>query len=252
VNGTGDKLRLDDLLVRRGMVRSRNEAQIRIRQGEVRVAGVAARKPSQRVLSDIDLSLTPQGPDYVSRGALKLARALDVFKLDVTGKAALDVGASTGGFTEILLSRGVRHVTALDVGHAQLAAKLRNDPRVRVMEGVNARHLKAGDLSFIPEIITCDVSFISLALVLPPVLALAGSDAWLIALIKPQFELAPEDIGKGGIVRDEGARQRACDKIRNVVNAQKNWRVKDVIASPITGGDGNREFLLAARSSQRF
>lgn len=197
-------------------------------------------RPSARTTGEIELSEEVQ---WVGRGALKLLHALDHFGLRPKGHA-LDIGASTGGFTEVLLARGAAKVTALDVGHGQLAQKLRVDPRVKVLEGVNARALPL-DLAR-PDWITVDVSFISLRLVLPPAMALARPGAILIALVKPQFEAGPGVVGKGGIIRDPALHQRICDDIAAFVQAE-GWEVIGQTESPITGGDGNREFLLAAR-----
>ena len=238
--------RLDELLVRRGLLTSRAQAQSAIHEGRVQVAGVMAIKPALRIPENAEIIVAPPSHNYVSRGGLKLAHGLDVFGFDVKAKLCLDVGASTGGFTDVLLSRGARHVYALDVGHDQLAPSLRNDPRVTLMEGVNARYLKPGDLAQAPDIIVCDVSFISLTLILPPVLALGSRQAKLVALIKPQFELTPTEIGKGGIVRDHMAHKRACQNIATLVANLQGWQIVDVIDSPITGADGNREYLLGA------
>ena len=206
----------------------------------MRVDGQPVMRPSARISGEIELSEDFQ---WVGRGALKLLHALDHFGLRPEGRA-LDIGASTGGFTEVLLARGASEVTALDVGHGQLAPGLRADPCVKVLEGVNARALPP-DLSP-PDWITIDVSFISLRLVLPPAMALARPGAILIALIKPLFEAGPGAVDKGGIIRDPALHQRVCDDIAKFVQAE-GWELIGLTESPITGGDGNREFLIAAR-----
>ena len=182
---------------------------------------------------------------YVSRAALKLLAALEAFPLDVEGRVCVDIGASTGGFTQVLLERGAARVHAIDVGHGQLADLLRDDPRVVCLEGLNARHLTAAHLPEPPDIIVSDVSFISLTLALPPVLALARPGAQLRALVKPQFEAGPEHVGKGGIVRDERVHRQVLERIRAWLESE-GWEVAGIIPSPVTGSDGNREFLLAA------
>ncbi len=240
------KTRLDTLLVDCGLADTRARAADLIRRGAVRVGGVAAGKPGQLVGRDVALSVSPGAGDYVSRGGLKLKAALDAFGLTLEGRVALDLGASTGGFTELLLARGAARVYAVDVGRGQLHHRLRSDPRVVPLEATDARAL---DRSVVPEpvsAIVADVSFISLTLVLPAALALAAPGAWLVALIKPQFEAGREAVGKGGVVRKEEDRQRAVARVRAFMEAQPGWTVLGVIPSPIEGGSGNREFLLGA------
>lgn len=232
--------RLDQRLVELGLVPSRSRARALIEAGSVCVDGRRVMRPSARISGEIELSEDFQ---WVGRGALKLLHALDHFGLRPEGRA-LDIGASTGGFTEVLLARGAAEVAALDVGHGQLAPKLRDDPRVKVLEGVNARTL-APDLTP-PDWITVDVSFISLRLVLPPAMALARPGAILVALIKPQFEAGPGIVDKGGIIRDPILHQRVCDEIMAFMKAE-GWEIIGLTESPITGGDGNREFLIAAQ-----
>jgi len=183
----------------------------------------------------------------VSRGGVKLAHALDHFQLDPTGRTALDVGASTGGFTDVLLLRGVHRVYAVDVGYGQLDWRLRNDPRVQVLERVNARNLTRTEIPEPVDVVVADVSFISLKLALPPALALSALNAWLVALIKPQFEVGKGQVGKGGVVRDPALHQAVCDDIARWLAEQQGWAVLGVVESPITGPKGNREFLIAAR-----
>lgn len=184
---------------------------------------------------------------WVSRGGIKLAHALDHFAIDVNGFVALDIGASTGGFTDVLLSRGAAHVYAVDVGRGQLAWKLRQDPKVVVHEGVNARYLTASEIPEPVDIVTCDASFIGLATVLPAALALTKPKAKLVALIKPQFEAGPKAVGKGGVVRDPEIHRAVCAASAAWVGAQPGWSVVGIVESPIEGPAGNREFLLYAR-----
>jgi 23S rRNA (cytidine1920-2'-O)/16S rRNA (cytidine1409-2'-O)-methyltransferase len=183
---------------------------------------------------------------YVSRGGVKLAHALDHFRLDPTGRTALDVGASTGGFTDVLLTRGARRVYGVDVGYGQLDWRLRNDPRVQVLERVNARNLSRTEIPEPVGVVVADVSFISLKLALPAALALSAPKAWLVALIKPQFEVGKGQVGKGGVVRDPALHQAVCDDIAHWLAEQQGWQVLGVVESPITGPKGNREFLIAA------
>jgi 23S rRNA (cytidine1920-2'-O)/16S rRNA (cytidine1409-2'-O)-methyltransferase len=241
------KTRLDTLLVDSGLAATRARAADLVRRGAVHVGGALAAKPGQLVAPDAALAVSPGAASYVSRGGLKLEAALNAFALDPRGRVALDVGASTGGFTEVLLARGATTVYAVDVGRGQLHEKFERDPRVIALEATDARTL---DRSVIPKpvaAIVADVSFISLTLALPTALALAASGAWLVALVKPQFEAGREAVGKGGVVRKEEDRQRAVARVRDFIEAQPGWTVLGVIPSPIEGGSGNREFLLAAR-----
>jgi 23S rRNA (cytidine1920-2'-O)/16S rRNA (cytidine1409-2'-O)-methyltransferase len=185
----------------------------------------------------------------VSRGGVKLAHALDHFAIDVAGLVALDIGASTGGFTDVLLTRGAAKVYAVDVGRGQLAWKLRQDARVVVREGVNARHLTPAEVPEPVDVITCDASFIGLRTVLPTALALAKPGALLVALIKPQFEAGPKSVGKGGVVRDPEVHRAVCKAAASWINSQPGWSMVGLTESPITGPAGNREFLLFARKS---
>lgn len=239
------KLRLDQLLVRRGLVESRERAQALIMAGQVDLDGRAAAKAGTMVSEHADVKVI--GPDHpwVSRGGVKLAHALDTFGIDVTGRLGLDIGASTGGFTDVLLSRGVPRVIAVDVGHSQLHWRLRTDPRVTVIEGLNARHLTAAHLPDLGEgagIVTVDVSFISLALILPPLLAVVRPGADLIALVKPQFEAGRRDAPKG-VVRDPDVHARVQADV-TVKAAAIGWTRLAVTPSPIVGAKGNREFLM--------
>ena len=238
------KERADKRVVDAGLADSRTRAQALILAGQVVIGDHAVAKPGELVDAAAPVRLKGQPLPYVSRGGLKLAHALDHFALDVRGLDALDVGASTGGFTDVLLQRGARAVCAVDVGHNQLAFALRNDARVTVMEGVNARSLDVTSLPFVPGIVVCDVSFISLTLVLPAALDLARPGAHLVALIKPQFEAGPR-AAKKGVVRDGAVHAAVCEKLSALVQSL-GWRVGGVIPSPISGRDGNREFFIGA------
>ncbi|MDG4880518.1 TlyA family RNA methyltransferase [Mesorhizobium sp. WSM4884] len=241
------RLRLDDLLVARGLFASRSRARDAIERGTVAVDGALARKPGQPVTPDCVVAVDDPAQAYVSRAALKLIAGLDHFGLDPSGREALDIGASTGGFTQVLLERGAAHVTAIDVGHGQIHPDIAGDPRVTVIEGLNARDLTAADLGGrVPDFLVCDVSFISLKMALPPALALAGEGARALLLVKPQFEAGREAIGKGGLLKDPGDAERVATELRDWLAAVPGWRVLGLHPSPIEGGDGNREFLLAA------
>jgi 23S rRNA (cytidine1920-2'-O)/16S rRNA (cytidine1409-2'-O)-methyltransferase len=236
--------RADLLLVERGLFASRARAQEAIAAGLVSADGETVRKASQTLSRDARLSASPAHP-YVSRGGVKLAAALDAFALDPLGLACLDLGASTGGFTDVLLKRGAKSVVAVDVGHGQLDPRLVADPRVRSLEGRDARSLGPEDFAEPPAAVVCDVSFISQTLTLPHALPFAARPAWLVSLIKPQFEVGPARRVKG-LVKDEAALAEACDKVRACVTAL-GWEVLGVAPSPILGGEGAREYLIAAR-----
>ncbi|MGV6874419.1 TlyA family RNA methyltransferase [Pseudochelatococcus sp. B33] len=240
-----DKRRADIVLVERGFFDSRARAQAAIEAGGVTVDGTPLRKASQPIAPDAVIAAQAPHP-WVSRGGVKLAAALDAFGIDPAGARALDVGASTGGFTQVLLARGAAHVHAVDVGHGQLHPLVAGDPRVTVLEGTDARRLAERGLGPF-DVLTVDVSFISLRLVLPPVAPLLAPGAALVTLIKPQFEAGRDHLHKG-IVRDEAAHVRVCTDIRAHVESL-GFTVAGVIPSPIAGGDGNREFLLGARLS---
>lgn len=240
-----EKRRADQLLVARGLMPSRARAQAEILAGHVRSGGQIVRKPSDTLGEDAEIEVEGANPN-VSRGALKLLAALDAFHIELHEKHVLDLGASTGGFTQVALERGARHVTAIDVGHGQLHATLRGDRRVTAIEGLNARDLTAAHFQEPPQAIVADLSFISLTLALPPALALAAQQAQLIALIKPQFEAGRAHLGKGGVVKDHAVHADVCDRIRAFLENVR-WRVIGLIDSPILGGDGNKEFLIGAR-----
>jgi 23S rRNA (cytidine1920-2'-O)/16S rRNA (cytidine1409-2'-O)-methyltransferase len=241
------KMRLDRLLVERGLAPSRSRAADLVRLGAVSVEGEAAEKPGMLLPPDAELTVTEGTSPYVSRGGLKLAAALHAFGLDPKGLIALDLGASTGGFTEVLLERGAARVFAVDVGHGQLHQKLRADPRVTVLEKTDARSLDDHIVGGPVGAIVADLSFISLLKALPPALRLAAPGAWLVVLVKPQFEAGREAIGKGGIVRDEAARAEAAARVRDFIEGAPGWRVIGEVPSPIPGGDGNVEILIGAR-----
>jgi 23S rRNA (cytidine1920-2'-O)/16S rRNA (cytidine1409-2'-O)-methyltransferase len=238
--------RLDELLVKRGLFASRSRARDAIERGTVTVDGVIARKPGQSVLVECAIAIDDPAQGYVSRAALKLIAGLDHFDLDPAGSEVLDIGASTGGFTQVLLERGAAHVTAIDVGHGQIHPDIAGNPRVTVIEGLNARDLSADDLvGRVPDFIVCDVSFISLKLALPPVLALACGGARAVLLVKPQFEAGREAIGKGGLLKDPYNAARVAGLMQDWLDGVPGWRSLGLHLSPIEGGDGNREFLLA-------
>jgi 23S rRNA (cytidine1920-2'-O)/16S rRNA (cytidine1409-2'-O)-methyltransferase len=247
----GGKMRVDVLLVEHGHVPSRERARAMILAGRVLVGEQKIDKPGTMVQADSPIRLLGEDPPYVSRGGIKLAGALDHWKIDVSGRACLDVGTSTGGFTDCLLQHGAIHVTAVDTGFGQIAMKLRNDPRVRLLERTNARYLDPGALDAgkeAPELtfLAMDVSFISATLLLGPVLAAAPGLCEAVILVKPQFEAGREHVGKGGIVRDPEAHKLAVDKVADCVRSL-GWDVVETIPSPITGAEGNVEFLLYAK-----
>jgi 23S rRNA (cytidine1920-2'-O)/16S rRNA (cytidine1409-2'-O)-methyltransferase len=237
------------LLVARGLAESRARAQALVMAGLVYSGERRLDKPGQAMAQDAALKVRGRDHPWVSRGGVKLAHALDVFGIVPSGRVCLDIGASTGGFTDVLLARGARRVYAVDVGRGQLAWKLRNDLRVVALDGVNARYLTASEMPEAPEIVACDASFIGLETVLPAALALAAPGCVLIALIKPQFEAGRGQVGKGGIVRDPAVHEAVCARIRDWLAAQAGWTVRGIEESPITGPDGNREFLICARKS---
>jgi len=242
----GAKRRLDLVLVERGLAESRSRAQALIIAGIVWSGDRRLDKPGQAVAVDLPLEVKGRDHPYVSRGGLKLAAGLDAFGFDPAGRIALDIGASTGGFTDVLLRRGAAKVYAVDVGHGQLDWTLRNDPRVVVLEKTNARRLSRAEIPEAPGMVVCDASFIGLETVLEPALDLAAPGAFLAALIKPQFEVGPDKVGKGGVVRDPALHAEVCERIRAWLSARPGWRVLGLTESPILGPEGNREFLIGA------
>jgi 23S rRNA (cytidine1920-2'-O)/16S rRNA (cytidine1409-2'-O)-methyltransferase len=243
------KHRADQLLVERGLADSRTRAQALILAGLVFAGERRIDKAGELLADDAAVEVRGRDHPWVSRGGVKLAHALDHFAIDPSGWVALDVGASTGGFTDVLLTRGARRVYAVDVGHGQLAWKLRQDPRVVVCERVNARTLSREHIAEPVDLVVCDTSFIGLATVLPAPLAVTGERSALVALVKPQFEAGRALVGKGGVVRDPAVHREVCERTAAWVAAQPGWMVIGVAESPILGPEGNREFLLYARRS---
>jgi len=241
----GKKARIDQTLVERGFFASRERAQRAIMAGEVRVGDRVFAKAAELIEIDAPISIV-QPPQFASRGALKLGGALDFFGVEVQGKTAVDIGSSTGGFTDCLLQRGAAKLFAVDVGHGQLAWKLRNDPRVTVLEKVNARFLSRDDIPEVVDLCVIDVSFISLTLILPRAFELIAPEGMILALIKPQFELQRKDVGRGGIVREPALHEKAQQKIVKFVE-EANYHVVGLVPSTITGTDGNQEFFICIR-----
>ncbi|MBS0224334.1 MAG: TlyA family RNA methyltransferase [Proteobacteria bacterium] len=246
------KTRLDVALVERGLAETRSAAQRLVMAGLVFSHDKRLDKAGHGIDGDTPIEVRGQPHPYVSRGGLKLVRALDHFAIPVEGRVALDVGASTGGFTDCLLQRGATKVYAIDVGTNQLAWKLRRDPRVVSMEKTNIRDISAARIPEPIDLIVCDASFIGLRTALPPALVLAKPGAHLVALIKPQFEVGKGRVGKGGIVREPELHREICDMIGRWLDEQPGWRVLGLIESPITGAEGNKEFLVAGHFSGHF
>lgn len=234
------------MLVDLGLVESRARAQALILAGKVFSGTQRIAKAGDALPDGTPLEVRGGDHPWVSRGGLKLAHALAHFGLSPAGRTCLDIGASTGGFTDVLLAHGATRVHAVDVGHGQLAWRLRTDPRVAVHERTNARRLARETIGEEAGVLACDASFIGLATILPAPLALCGSGAWAVALIKPQFEAGPEAVGKGGVVRDPAVHEAVCTRVRDWWSDLPGWRVLGVEPSPITGPQGNREFLIAA------
>jgi 23S rRNA (cytidine1920-2'-O)/16S rRNA (cytidine1409-2'-O)-methyltransferase len=238
------RCRIDMLLVERGLVESRAKAQALIMAGLVYTDTLRIDKAGHMLAADAPLTVKGQDHPWVSRGGLKLVEGLDRFGIDPAGLVCLDVGASTGGFTDVLLTRGAAKVYAVDVGHGQLAWKLRQDPRVVVLERTNARHLTAAEIPEPIDLVVCDASFISLMTVLPAPLALTRPGAHLIALIKPQFEVGKGRVGKGGVVRDPELHREVCETVSAWLTGLEGWSLLGIAESPILGPEGNREFLI--------
>ena len=241
------KERVDLALVERGLAESRAKAQALVMAGVVFAGERRVEKPGQLIAKDQGLEVRGAAHPWVSRGGLKLERALEHFAIDPSGAICLDIGASTGGFTDVLLARGARRVYAVDVGQGQLAWRLRGDPRVVVLEKTNARYLTPEQIPEPVDILVCDASFIGLYVVLPRPLSFAAPGARLVALIKPQFEVGRGQVGKGGIVRDPALHRAVCERTEAWLQALPGWQVLGVTESPIAGGGGNVEFLIAAR-----
>ncbi|HVE21950.1 MAG TPA: TlyA family RNA methyltransferase [Acidocella sp.] len=240
------KQRADVMLVNAGLVESRTKAQALIMAGLVYAGTARVQKAGDMLPEDAALSVKGQDHPWVSRGGIKLAHGLAHFGFAALDRIGLDVGASTGGFTDVLLTQGAKHVYAVDVGHGQLAWKLRSDPRVTVLEKTNARHLTAEQIPAPVGALVCDASFIGLQTVLPAAMALCAPGAFAVALIKPQFEAGPEHVGKGGVVRDPAVHEAVCARIESWWSALPGWRVRGITTSPITGPEGNVEFLIGA------
>ncbi|MFS8368170.1 TlyA family RNA methyltransferase [Acetobacter oryzifermentans] len=239
--------RVDQLLVDRGLVESRTKAQALIMAGLVFSGEKRVAKAGDQIPEDAPLQVRGQEHPWVSRGGCKLAHAIEHFSLSPEGRICLDVGASTGGFTDVLLTHDAKHVYAVDVGHGQLAWKLRSDPRVTVLEKCNARYLDKTTIPEAPSVVVCDASFIGLRTVLPAALALTTENAWAVALIKPQFEAGRDQIGAKGVVRDPAVHNAVCETIFSWWSSLPGWKVLGIEPSPITGPEGNREFLIAAQ-----
>jgi len=242
-----ERTRLDHYLVDRGLAPSRSRARAMIEAGLVRVGGTVESKPARQVQDDANIVLDGTDHPWVSRGGIKLAAALEQFSIDPSGSVALDIGASTGGFTQVLLTRGARLVYAIEVGSGQLATLLIGDPRIVLVENQNARALSPNEVPEPVNVIVCDASFIGLETILPAPLSLAAPGAVLVALIKPQFEVGPGRVGKGGIVRDPALQDEVCQRVSRWIDLQPGWRFVGLTESPIPGSDGNKEFLLCAR-----
>ena len=240
-----DTQRLDQLLVTLGLFASRSRARDAVQRGTVKIDGKVVTKAGALFADDAVIEIDDPAQDYVSRAALKLAAALDHFKLDPSGHHCLDVGASTGGFTEVLLQNGATHVTAIDVGHGQMHPRISGDPRVTNVEGLNARNLTADDIGHPITFIVSDVSFISLKLALPPALDLAETGAIAAILVKPQFEAGRDAIGKGGLLKDPSSAPDVAAELERWFVEDMGWTSLGLIPSPIAGGDGNQEYLLA-------
>lgn len=244
------RCRLDQLLVDRGLAENRSQAQGLVMAGLVYSGERRTDKPGAQIVRDAPLEVRGKAHPWVSRGGVKLAHALDFFAIEVAGLSCLDIGASTGGFTDVLLARGAAGVHAVDVGHGQLDWKLRNDQRVTVLERTNARYLDQALIPRPPHIITVDASFISLLKLLPAPLALAAPGAHLIALIKPQFEVGKGQVGKGGVVRDARLHAQVQERVSAFLSGLDGWRVLGITPSPISGPKGNLEFLIAALNEE--
>ncbi|MEP1444471.1 MAG: TlyA family RNA methyltransferase [Hyphomicrobiales bacterium] len=247
--------RLDQLMVERGIAQSRSRAADAVSRGTVMVDGEKALKPAQKIAPSSKITIDDPASEYVSRAALKLINALDEFNFDPSDCICLDIGCSTGGFTQVLAKRGASHIFAVDVGHDQFHPSLSEYENVTLHEGLNIRDLEAQHVTLEGHLepaiggIVCDVSFISLKLALPAALKLASNGTWAAILVKPQFEVGKEGVGRGGIVREEGASQKVAEEIADWLAQIEGWEVTGLVQCPITGGDGNQEYMLGARFS---
>ncbi|MDB5525924.1 MAG: Hemolysin [Rhizobium sp.] len=243
-----DMIRLDQLLISRGLFESRSRGRDAIQRGTVQVDGKPVTKAGLLVPEDVEIVVDDPAQTYVSRAALKLIAALDHFTLSPGGLDCLDIGASTGGFTQVLLERGATHVVAVDVGHDQMDRRLREDERITNLEGLNARTLERDNLDGRTiKVVVSDVSFISLKLAVPPALEMAEAGAWCVLLVKPQFEAGRDNVGKGGMLKDPASAPKIAEDLEQWLNSLGGWQSLGVIPSPISGGDGNEEFLLAGK-----
>ncbi len=245
--GKSRKIRADQALVDRGLVETKSKAQALVMAGVVFSEEKRIEKPGQQINEDIPLEVRGQDHPWVSRGGLKLEKGINAFQFDPTGMTGLDIGSSTGGFTDVLLQNGAERVYAVDVGRGQLHWKLRSDDRVVVMESTNARTLTEDMIEEPVDVVVCDASFIGLEKVLPAGMSLAKPGAWLMALIKPQFQVGKGEVGKGGVVRDPDLHDRVCREVSEWLTEDMGWTVLGITESPITGPQGNVEFLIAAR-----
>ncbi len=246
-----DRVRLDALMIVRGLAESRSRAADAVKRGHVVVDGETASKASMMVLPEAAIEVSDPASAYVSRAALKLLAGLDAFAIDPAGKLCLDVGASTGGFTQVLLERGATHVVAVDVGQGQMHDTIRADGRVTAIDGLNARDMTLDDIGGeAPNLVVADVSFISLTLALPPALDMALPGAEAVLLVKPQFEAGREAVGRGGMLRDPGSAPAVAERLRDWLDGLAGWRSLGLVPSPIRGGDGNVEYVLGGRKDR--
>lgn len=245
------KIRLDEYLLQKGFVEDITIARSLIIQGKVHNKSEQLIKPGTQVsINDLDIKVKLPQHNYVSRGALKLIAALDHFKIDPTNMVCIDLGSSTGGFTEVLLEQGAESVFAVDVGYGELHPKLRENPKVKVLEKTNARYLTNKEITTKPDLIVCDASFISLTTILPTAISLSKEDCLLIALIKPQFEVEKHEVEQGGIIKNPLLHQKVCDKIKTWLEKEYNFKIFGIIESPILGAKGNKEFLIVGQKEK--
>ena len=246
------KYRLDEYLVKKKLAENKTQAQALIMSGVVYAKERKLEKPGIKISEDADVELRNNKSKWVSRGGNKLEHALDYFLIDPSGLTAIDVGASTGGFSHVLLERGIEKIFCVDVGYGQLNSRVSNDRRVTVLDRTNARYISERDISVGLDLVVCDVSFISLKTILPSILNLTNDKSYLVSLIKPQFEVGKGFVGKGGIVRDSNLHGQVCSDIESWINNQPGWRTFGVTPSPIYGKSGNKEFLIFAKKSKLY